>query len=575
MSSFDEMLAKLHNNALLTDMEQCIEINNKRQFIIPPDFDTTIAYEGDVNSQIVTFVCPITHEGHDLSQCEYKKLLWVNKTSGAEGVSTLTNINSEDPTTQKLEWLVPPEVFTKAGTIELSISLYDLVGGSLAFAWNTATFSQLQVGSTMQEVGLTDVNTHTTGRRAPARNEILTIDLDRRNIVVPSGYNYMVANYGEIGLSTLHFQVNRYYKNLDLTQATITIVPLIGGESQEYNIFTNNPNRFLIYADGSNGDGIIQFDWRIPEEITNNSKGYTGTFSLGISFRWNNDKQILRLSTFDGLKIGGTIIKPSTPFDDTNSGYHIKGEGFGINGVTSVLGIVSLREGTNGSTTLNTEETCWITNDLNIESKEGGLLIQDGPMEKAARTFLWFDKSSIPNPFEGNVYLKLQCVATTDNITEEGHHYYLYLVDPQFNKDNIDWDNQPQILEFPIEIDPSLIVKGNIELDITNYVLSITEDHFALALCSVGSTTDNHGFWIDNQPILLFEPEEKLLKKNELIAEYDKNGNYVGLKIGTVRESDGDQAFSQAPYVFSTELFNQTIKTYLEDPNRKFTFSAE
>ena len=98
----------------------------------------------------------------------------------------------------------------------------------------------------------------------------------------------------------------------------------------------------------------------------------------------------------------------------------------------------------------------------------------------------------------------------------------------------------PQLPEFPIEIDPSLIVEGNIELDITNYVLSITEDHFALALCSVGSTTDNHGFWIDHQPTLLFEPEEKLLKRNELIAEYDKNGNYVGLKIGTVKESDGD-----------------------------------
>lgn len=568
MSSFDEMLAKLHNNALLTDKEQCIEINNKRQFITPPDFDTTIAYEGDVNSQIVTFVCPVTHEGHDLSQCKYKKLLWVNKTSGAEGVSTLTNINSEDPTTQKLEWLVPPEVFTKAGTIELSISLYDLVGGRLAFAWNTPTFSQLQVGSTMQGVGVDTGNTNTPGRRAPARNEILTIDLDRRNIIAPSDYNYMVANVGEAGLATLHFQVPRYYKNLDVKKSIIKINVSFNNNVEYFQIDRNKI--FDIYADGyihslsdnGNGDGLIQFDWDIPAKIT---QSYSGNFTIGITFSWNLDKQILKISQFGGLKIGGTVEEEPNEFKSGNS-YHIQGERYNKDQVINIGGVVSIRENTPQIVEINANKTA--VSEIKIDSESG-----------ESSTEITFDPSDFMIASNKSGYLIFK-------INRNDYAILKTLLKLEINRgsDNnqefsltcqkVDWDGTEfNSSSIPTAKDDSIEIRIDAQSSSVEIELELEEVEDKKILALVFNTIDENELTF--VPSLIIQEEIKL-KHNELVAEYQDN-KCVGLKIGTGVATDnnlsGEQLFSEATYLFSNETVNNIIKNYLT--NNTFTISAQ
>jgi hypothetical protein len=65
MANFDTLLSGLHDNAILKDEAlnsddgaKYITINSKRQFEVPVGYNTVIAYEGDVNSQIITFDCP-------------------------------------------------------------------------------------------------------------------------------------------------------------------------------------------------------------------------------------------------------------------------------------------------------------------------------------------------------------------------------------------------------------------------------------------------------------------------------------------------------------------------------------
>jgi hypothetical protein len=126
MATFEDMLAKLHGDgsAFLNDTNDFIKVDLQRKFIVPEGYDTVLAYEGDINSQIVSFELPLNYEGHNLSSCKYKKIRWKNLASGTEGINSLS-ILEYDAANLFLQWVVPPEAFVKAGTIEISISFYD------------------------------------------------------------------------------------------------------------------------------------------------------------------------------------------------------------------------------------------------------------------------------------------------------------------------------------------------------------------------------------------------------------------------------------------------------------------
>jgi hypothetical protein len=135
------MIKSLHDNkgsldddGLSVDPKGVITIDNKRQFTLPANFNPVIGYEGDVNSQIITFDLPATVEGHKLTECKNKIIKWSNLQNGLEGRSKLEPVGEVTEGRQYLQWKVEPDVFVKAGTIQIAISFYDTdTAGKIAF----------------------------------------------------------------------------------------------------------------------------------------------------------------------------------------------------------------------------------------------------------------------------------------------------------------------------------------------------------------------------------------------------------------------------------------------------------
>lgn len=340
--NFDALLQSLHQGmgAKLEDAELpgMIMVNSKREFVVPEGYNTAIAYEGDVNSQIITFDCPLYHEGHDLSKCDYKKIRWSNMASGIEGNNTLDSSVREER--QILTWKVPPEAFTKSGQLQISISIYDLDNESqrVAFQWNTAKFSQLSVSGSMDNVGIF----------RPAIDEILSINEETRKIVIPSGYNNVIANYGDEGTAKVFFRVNRYVRGIDvLDPSTIrTIRWKLGGKIQST---TDGilvvPYSVEIENKTINKEGLLDIIWDVPKEITCNDQFYAGSFDIELSFTSADGKRIWRTSVFSELSIGKSLFMLSPSQLPDSEGYYIvdgnKVNGTGVN--TEIAGIYTLR----------------------------------------------------------------------------------------------------------------------------------------------------------------------------------------------------------------------------------------
>ena len=287
MPTFDDVLKELHNKegVVLTDAEanEPIIINSLRQFEVPKGYNLTIAYEGDVNSQVITFKVPRIHEGHDLSECSLKTIRWKNHTSNIEDCSNLEVDNDSKTSNDFLvKWIVPPAAFSAAGTLEISISLYDLVGtlNQIAFSWNTATYSGFSIGKSLSSVGK---GPNIPSIVAPAKNEVLFINEETRSIIAPQGYNFNVTTLGNKNTDVLYFQVSKKIGELELTNdaVKISIVVAMGGYVDEFPI----QNKLASFAEGSLGTGLMNFVWQIPEEISSNVFEYTGPFSIAISFK--------------------------------------------------------------------------------------------------------------------------------------------------------------------------------------------------------------------------------------------------------------------------------------------------
>jgi hypothetical protein len=297
-TEFDQLLASIN---LTDDESEAIEIRADRTFVLPEGYNTTIAYEGDVNSQIVRFKIPNKHEGYSLSACANKKLTWYNKDTKASGVSDLKQEDMD-----LLVWYVPAEVLAKAGTLDISISLYSIdASGKVTFAWNTGTFSQLKIASTMDTI-----NSYPFAEdlRIPNKDEILFINLEGRNIVAPKGFNTTVANFHEIGLASVYFQMNSQYKDWVLTPDSITIEILsIIGENK---VVTGITNEEIFFAPGTPGDSMLCFKWDIPPAITT---GSTGAFTIAIVVKSTDGTKIWRSSPYRDLMVGETET-----FDDYN-----------------------------------------------------------------------------------------------------------------------------------------------------------------------------------------------------------------------------------------------------------------
>ncbi len=309
MASFDELLQNLHGNgksiSTMDDAGQVITITSKRAFEVPKDYNLVLAYAGDVNSQIVTFALPLTHEGHELSACINKKVKWKNLASGSEGISTLTK-KEELENSWTAEWEVPPEIMTQAGKIEMAISLYDIKDGQVAFSWNTPPFSGFQIGESFTDVGIHwDENGY-----QPPKNEILTVNVDTKTIVMPRGYNTTVANYGDIGTSNVYFEVPQQIGKINVAdpQTEVYVVAVLGKNkiTDEFHIEMNKRQSSFI-----NEKKFILI-WELPEELTCNAEYYTGIVPISLKFERKaadgvSVEQRWISSTFNKLQIGPSL----------------------------------------------------------------------------------------------------------------------------------------------------------------------------------------------------------------------------------------------------------------------------
>jgi hypothetical protein len=174
-----------------------------------------------------------------------------------------------------LQWVVPADAFTQAGKIEISISLFDRNdNGKLVFAWNTASCSDLGVGSTLASVD----------SYYPANDEILTIDVDSRNIAAPKNYNNVVAYCGDIGVAKVYFATKRYIKGIDLLNesTSIQVYYSFGGT------ILHSPNgkiirkEFIATISGRDNEGLVLLTWSLPDGPEELVQFYSGNISVSI-----------------------------------------------------------------------------------------------------------------------------------------------------------------------------------------------------------------------------------------------------------------------------------------------------
>lgn len=331
MASFDEMISKLHSqitdDGLLADPKGIITVNEKRQFILPNNFNPIIGYEGDINSQIITFDFPKIDEGHDLSGCQNKIIKWSNSQSGLEGRNRLKTISGSTDGRQLLQWNVEPDVFAKAGTIQITISFYDKdSSGKVAFQWNTASFSGLSVVATDQGVGFFE----------PAENEILFISEETRRIIAPQGYNNVVGNYGDIGVSNVYFRTKRKIKGIDLLDNN-TVTKIRCNLNGDVVVYELEVTPYSTQIDET--DGLVNIIWKVPSEITANDQNYAGPFSIEVDFETKNQEKVWRTSTYNGLIIGSDVFQIAEDYIKNPDRYYVlDGELYHDNVAYTVIG---------------------------------------------------------------------------------------------------------------------------------------------------------------------------------------------------------------------------------------------
>lgn len=128
MTDYTQIIDGIHGSSSsghIIDEHEYIIIDSKtRQITLPNEFNSTIAYAGDINSQIVRFICPEEYDGHSLKECSNHEIRWYNTGSGIGDVSQL-EVGDNIEGGFILSWLIPPEAATKAGTLQCVISIYD------------------------------------------------------------------------------------------------------------------------------------------------------------------------------------------------------------------------------------------------------------------------------------------------------------------------------------------------------------------------------------------------------------------------------------------------------------------
>lgn len=386
MTDFDTILNSLHDNGMLTDdqpEDDLIRIDTNRKFVVPKGFEKTVAYVGDVNSQIITFVCPRYADNHDLFLCDNKRLRWINSSSKLDGSSILDwELNPKNDSELLLKWKMPAEAFTQAGKLQISISIFDFAAGTnqVAFSWNTAALSDLEVGSSLDTVAW-KIDQQAINSYIPAKDEILNINPETRIISAPRGYQNMICNYGDVDTTVVYFQTKRYIRGIDLLDEGTSFRlywQLKTLQNVDDSVGKNdNENKKQLYAvalTDRDSEGLVNIIWKPNSILTANGLRTTG--QLKIQLEIISDGKVWRTSPYEGLKIGDSPfayeygdlpgIEPETPAELAM--YFLDGTAYDQEAMKKVVvpGLSQLRTFTSGSPT-------WIyRNELMMEVNKNG-----------------------------------------------------------------------------------------------------------------------------------------------------------------------------------------------------------
>jgi hypothetical protein len=113
----------------------------------------------------------------------------------------------------------------------------------------------------------------------------LALDEETHNIIAPTGYNNIVGNFGEAGVSNVYFLVNRYLgknKNIDVMTAEATLYIIIPNIMAIKTVIANK-ELYSAEIEGHN-EGLVLLTWQVPTQITSNAHTYVGKFDIAIGF---------------------------------------------------------------------------------------------------------------------------------------------------------------------------------------------------------------------------------------------------------------------------------------------------
>lgn len=282
MTDYTLIIEGIHSetgNGGVTDEHGYITIDEKRQLTPPEGFNPIIAYAGDINSQIVSFLCPIEYDGHSLRDCSNHEIRWYNSGSGIGDTSELEVVKTDIDSSSNqfvMHWAVPPEAVTKNGMLSVVITIYDKVNGVIKYQWNTAPFKSLSVGETMENVDV----------KIPTTDKILTLNPYTRNITLPVGYNTTIAMQGDVGTTEVYIQAPRYIAGIDLCSQNTKVY--INWTISTY----ENPDLCEVkelYSQVEKDD-LALILWKPHQTLINNS----GQFSFEISIKEFDDVRNIR-----------------------------------------------------------------------------------------------------------------------------------------------------------------------------------------------------------------------------------------------------------------------------------------
>lgn len=232
-----------------------------KQFTAEGGFTNLLGTTNEVNTNIITIHVPKKIEGHEVGNCDNKILKWHNLGSGEKGISELASKGPVDETIHAWQWIIPPEALTQAGNVKIAVSFYDKdTNQVITYQWNSQPYQSLTVAKGMDEISLNPI---------PADN-VITIDLETKKVIIPTGLNSELGKAGEIGLAKLRFRCDRFYRDIDFSNGQFQIVYENAKGTKYYNSVAMLPQ--INGDDGTTLErrsDLLEFEWNASEAVAN------------------------------------------------------------------------------------------------------------------------------------------------------------------------------------------------------------------------------------------------------------------------------------------------------------------